>query len=199
MLFVFLFLPGYLFLQGYRRGAEVPKERRDLYVVAETITFSILLLAAAWPLGLDQVQKDVQAGKLLDYGTLALYGLIAVTLLVPFVLGAVIGLVVRGLYAIPGLQQLLPQPELTSWEDLWHQIATMDSAPLVRITTKNGGDIIGIFGTGSSVATTRSSTPRDVYLSQRFVLNGQQLEPSGEGVYIEGSDIVSVTYGSYSG
>jgi len=75
----------------------------------------------------------------------------------------------------------------------------MDPAPIVQVKTKSGGDVIGVFGEGSSVTRTESSTPRDVYLAQQFVLAGAELKPSGEGVYIEGSDIVSVTYGTPSG
>lgn len=196
-IFFFLFIPGYLFLLAYRREAEAARQRRDVFVVAETLIFSILLLALAWPAGFADVVRDLRDGEAaLNWGTPELYGVVGATLAMPVLLGLIVGGVARAVYGLrwPWLQRILPAARTREWDKAWMCIADLD-APIVQIKTKSGEEIVGVFDAASSVARTDAPGSCDVLLAQEYVFEDGDFRPLGGSVYVDGSDIVSVRYG----
>ena len=142
IIFALLIVPGYSLLAGYRLGREGAGPSRDLYVIAEAIVASVLMLAISWFRvtdlldWIDQDSLDEHTGGAL----VLLLGLIVV----PFLIGRALAEIIDRVASRADLQRHLTRlrliPEGNAWQTAWAR--AREHGTLVVIDLKDGGGTI---------------------------------------------------------
>lgn len=192
-MFALLVVPGFLFVRGFFRGRSRADHEQTLYVLAEAVVASLLILAVTFPVGGDSVLARLDAGvPLSDHPTQTYWFLVAL-LLVPFPTGIVVGGALDALIAALSrrrsrltatgeaqrswrgrleawLLRALEARELlrgaSTWDRVWSDVNATEDYVWVRVKTKSGSDVTGRVGKRSRVAL--SPQPRDLFIEQVY-------------------------------
>lgn len=223
IVFLSLFVPGYLYLAGYRLGRAVTEQREGLGTVAKVIAASTLLVVVTWRLGGHDLHAHIRAGTALTTHEASTWRFTLAALIAPGLLGFVVAELVdaaarraaalkatrspvadrreegwaagvrRRVLGIVIRRVLRRGP--TTWDRAWRELRRTERDLVVRVTTKSGQQIIGIVSESSHVGL--SPLVRDVYV-EHVLRPGRdgalELTLGSRGAYIAGSEIESVEW-----
>jgi hypothetical protein len=217
LVFLVIVVPGFLAMAGYRLGRAVPDHSDGLIGTARVIAVSAFIAVIAWKLGGRDLFRDIRSGKALTAHEAGTYQLAVELLLIPGVVGFLIGQLVQAVTRRlsdalirarqdPGdrsvwlkrllklAARLLPD-DPTAWESAWNQVRRNDRYVFVRVTTKGGRELVGVISDDSKIAL--SPRPRDIYIEQ-ILRKGTDgvfyATERGLGVFVTGSEIESVEW-----
>src|ERR1700727_187928 len=216
LLFALLVSPGFVLVQGYRRGRSYTVPDRDLYVLAQAVVASLGWLAIVWLLLLVVGDPLRQWGivpentRLLMKHQGASVALLLGVEFAPFGLGLASGSVVDTLQDIAWARSYFKWTGLfeppTAWDQAWNgegsQASTSSEQSIdVSVRLKGGGVVEGRYGRASRA----HLSPRPDH--QLFVETGKGLEDRetssvwlGDGtiggVFIDASEIAAIYFKS---
>jgi hypothetical protein len=194
LVFLILFVPGYLYLAGYRLGRAVTEHREGIGTVAKVIAISAVIAVVAWKLGGQDLYEAVRTGTALTTGEAFTWRFVVAILAIPGLLGFVAGELVDE--AAHRVSEALdrrrdPQPTdlsrrklkvrachtalevmggrllpdgPTTWDRVWRHLRRTQDYVYVRVTTKSGQEIVGTMTNRSRIAL--SPQPHDLYIEQ---------------------------------
>jgi hypothetical protein len=215
--FALLISPGFVLLQGYRRGRSYTTPDRDLYVLAQAIVISLGWLAAVWLLLLlvgDPVKHwglVPRDGMLLEQHRSGIALLVLGVEFGPFALGLGAGAAVNALQGVEVARTLLGWTGLfeppTAWEHAWKEALSRATTPGgqqaidLSVRLKGGGVIEGSYGERSR-ADLSPRPSRQIFLETAYGMDDTETPPrllgdgSIGGVFIDASEIASVYFKS---
>jgi hypothetical protein len=230
LVFLVLFVPGYLYLAGYRLGRAVTEHREGIATIAKVIAISAVIAVIAWKLGGRGLYDDARAGTALTSDEGDTWRFVTWVLVLPGLLGFVAGeLVDEAAHRISQAQdrrretqaegvprrgfkarawdealevmsaRLLPDGP-TTWDRAWRHLRRTQEYVYVRVTTKNGQEIVGTMTDRSRIAL--SPQPRDLYIEEilRQADDGRYYPTTyGLGAFVAGSEIEAVEWVSSEG
>lgn len=230
LVFLVLFVPGYLYLGGYRLGRAVPEHREGIATVAKVIAISATIGVIAWKLGGRGLYEDAREGSALTSDEGDTWRFVITLLVLPGLLGFGAGELVdaaanrisdaqnrgRDLHAdrpagrgfrarmkdtiLQVLSARLLTDGPTTWDRAWRQLRRTEDYVYVRVTTKNGQEIVGTMTDRSRIAL--SPQPRDLYIEEilRQAQDGTYYPTAfGLGAFVSGGEIESVEWVSPAG
>lgn len=189
--------PGYGFLTGYQHQRCHSPPSHDLHVLAQAFILSAIWVAITWwPIG--HVLSAWAAADELGSHELIVWILACVFLGLPYVLGRIIGQVLRSveegqpawLFKAMGVLGAFEKPTLWDWT--WERVRRRGPVVIV-IRLRDGGVIEGQYASASRV----DFSPRKPRV---FLEKAYGFDPSGKrvvyphGAYLEGSEIVAVQF-----
>jgi len=224
IVFLALFVPGYLYLAGYRLGRAVTEQRDGINTVAKVIAASTLLAVASWRLGGHHLHDHIRAGTALTTHEATTWRFTLAALIAPGLLGFLAGELVdaaaRRAAALDDalrraaeasrdnrwparlrrrmievvVRRLLRQGP-TVWDRTWPEVRRADEVLAVRVTMKSGQELVGLISQRANAG--MSPSPRDVYV-ERVLRAGPDgsWEPTlgSRGAFISGTEIESVEW-----
>lgn len=211
LVFLLLFVPGYLYLAGYRLGRAVTEHREGIASVAKVIAISAAIAVVAWKLGGRDLYDDARAGTALTSDEGDTWRFVIALLLIPGLLGFLAGELVdeaahrisesqnrrrdakadgerrRGFTsrawdeALEVMSARLLPDGPTTWDRAWRHLRRTQDYVYVRVVTTNGQEIVGTMTDRSRIAL--SPQPRDLYIEQvlRQAADGQYY-PTAHGL-----------------
>jgi hypothetical protein len=213
VVFSAIIVPGFLFVGGFGRGRPRTGAQQPLYVLAQAVVASLLLLAIAWWLGGRTVVRWVNDGTAVSKHRDATYAFFLGLLLLPFPLGLLAGgvaewlltrvlnahdRIARARAADPNahrrvracaswLLRAIETRELlegaATWDRTWRQLQRRTKYLYVRVRTTSGYEVTGEVGDHSRVAL--SPQDHDLYIEQVYRPVDPQ-DPEGRMVPVEG-------------
>lgn len=96
LVFLVLFIPGYLYLAGYRMGRAVVEHREGIATVAKVIAISAVIAVVAWKLGGRELYDQARRGSPLTEDEPETWRFAVAILAIPGLLGFVAGEIVDG-------------------------------------------------------------------------------------------------------
>jgi len=217
LVFALLISPGFVLVQGYRRGRTYTVPDRDLYALAQAVVASLGWLAVVWLLLLlfgDPILRwglAPQNDSLLERhrGELAL--LLLGIEFVPFVLGLAAGSTVNTLQRSERARSLLGWTGIfeppTAWDQAWNEAASRAkmSSPQqsidVSVRLKGGGIVEGRYGSASRADLSPRPT-HQLFLETAYGLDDSETPATllGDGtiggVFIDASEIAAIYFKS---
>jgi hypothetical protein len=213
LVFALLVSPGFVLVQGYRRGRTHTLPDRDLYVLAQAVVASLGWLAVVWLLQ-SRVGDPIsswglvpQNDVLLEQHREALALLLLAIEFMPFGFGLMAGFVINALQRLDRARFLLGWTGIfeppTAWEQAWnaaHFRASTSSAqqPIdVSVRLKAGGVVVGRYGSASR-ADLSPRLSHQLFLETAYGLDdsGSPVTSLGDGtiggVFIDASEISAV-------
>lgn len=196
IVFAVLIVPGLQLISGYRWTRAHTLPRRDLYVLAQAVAVSLAWLPVVWLLGGDAVLGWLENETANDH-QLEILGIVLLNLAVPLLVGLSAGLAIREMADRPDfvLTRALKWTGIfeppTAWDAAWIQ-ADRGEWAAVRVTLRSGDEFGVLFDDGSTVGL--SPAPRDLFFDTEYRVeaDGSIVSESHEGIYIDGSEVVSL-------
>jgi hypothetical protein len=193
LVFLLVVLPGFIAQGGYRLGRAVPEHAQGLVAVARVIALSTAIAVISWKLGGRALYDHARDGTALTSDEGETYRFAVALLVVPGVLGYVVGQATDVMARKVGnaVDQLPPLPQApatekfgkrckrrflrslstrlldegpSTWDRVWRRLRRNEPYAYVLVTTKGGREILGVATSESRVAL--SPQPRDLYLEQ---------------------------------
>jgi hypothetical protein len=212
LIFALLISPGYVLIQGYRRGRSYSIPDRDLYVLAQAVVASLGWVAAIWFL------QSLAGNPISHWGVVPQDNLLlsrhqaGIALLVlgvefaPFPLGLTAGLVVDALQSNDSVRAGLHWTGLfeppTAWEHAWNEAARRAENSGqgwfdISIRLKSGAVITGRYG-AKSRADLSPHPAHQIFLETAYGPDGEGASEDGTigGVFIDASEIATIYFAS---
>jgi hypothetical protein len=216
LVFALLISPGFMLIQGYRRGRTYTVPDRDLYVLAQAIVASLGWLTLVWALLL-LVGDPVKSWGLFPHRSTLLErhrGGFALLVLgvefVPFILGSLAGTAVNALQGVGWARTRLLWTGLfeppTAWDQAWSEAAARAEGSglgwiTLSVRLKSGTVVEGRYGARSR-ADLSPRPDHQVYLETAYGLDDSQTPATrlGDGtiggVFIDASEIATIYFES---
>jgi hypothetical protein len=185
-IFTLLIVPGYAFLSGYRLARSHTLPDRDLYVLAQAVIVSVLMVAVGWFRVEDFLHwiDDDTLGEHAGGALVLLLTLIAGPFLVARLLAAALsGLAKWG--PTEGAIAFLGLAPANAWQRAWRE--PLSDGALVLIELEGDGSVLGQMTAGGYV----NFPPREpaVYLPVAYRKEGDALTVMARGAYVPGEQI----------
>lgn len=188
-IFALLIVPGYSFLAGYRLGRSHTLPERDLYVVAQAVVVSVLLVALGW-FRVDDFLDWIENDTLEHHPGGALVLLLSL-IAGPFLIArfaawvqALIATTERGL----ALLHAFGLARSDAWQATW--ATPLEQGALVVLKLQNGETLYGQVSEGAVVDF--APLPPAVYLDVAYREEGGAFIDMDGGAYVPGDQISAV-------